>query len=211
MKSTIKDTPNQGQFQLPFIEELWKPIEGYEGHYSISNHGRVMSHKEYAGVPNRILKIKITKYGYRMVDFTMGTGNRKGFRVNRLVALHFIPNPENKRCVNHIDSNRENDHVSNLNWMTHQENSNHAVENQSFPRGEEHFRTKFGENEVRQIRLKYSTGKYTCIELSKEYGVNESSIGKIANGVTWGHVNYYPGLPEREQRHFISKKSHYYS
>ena len=99
-----------------FLEgEIWKKIEGFPN-YEISNFARVKSLKN-----NKILKNKITD-GYVYINILY-----KSFRVHRLVALAFLENPENKPFVNHIDGNKLNNRVENLNWMTQEENMQHSV------------------------------------------------------------------------------------
>jgi hypothetical protein len=112
--------------------ENWKDIIGYEGSYQISDIGNVRSisraindngGKKY--IDGMILKL-IPTNGYLRVALSKNSKHRK-FSVHRLVAIHFIANDENKRCVNHKDSVRSNNHVSNLEWCTHSENTEHAV------------------------------------------------------------------------------------
>lgn len=99
--------------------EVWKDIDGFDGKYQVSSWGRVRS-------ANGILKPYKNKKGYLKVGLMRnGKSNKK--RVNRLVALAFIPNPNDYPVVDHIDGNKENNSVSNLRWITDEENRKHAV------------------------------------------------------------------------------------
>jgi len=114
------------------IEEIWKDVVGYEGYYQISRFGqvkRVSQDKKTRRIRNKYippLKKTIGTTGYYHVHLAVDK-NHKNYRVHRLVAAAFIPNPENKPCINHIDGNKLNNHVSNLEWCTMKENSQHAV------------------------------------------------------------------------------------
>ena len=106
-------------------QEQWKPIPKYNGMYDVSNHGRVRSH--YHGRLT-IRKQRVNNCGYCVVNLH-GEGNkRKCERVNRLVALAFIPNPDNLSDVNHKDMNKLNNHVSNLEWTSHADNVKHSYD-----------------------------------------------------------------------------------
>ena len=74
------------------------------------------------------LRPSVDKYGYERVVLTKD-GIRKTYSVHKLVALAFIPNPENKTTINHIDGNKRNNNVSNLEWATEKENQNHKWKN----------------------------------------------------------------------------------
>ena len=105
----------------------FKNIPGYEGNYQICNLGMVHSTPK-DGKPIRFLKeeiIKANHTNYRRVSLSKH-GKVKRFAVHRLVAQAFVPNPDNKPDVNHKDSNGENNHYSNLEWVTHSENMIHG-------------------------------------------------------------------------------------
>lgn len=115
------------------MKEIWADINGYEGKYQVSNHGNVKNVGFYVKSKNnskayvnpRMLKHLPTDIGYLRVCLS-----GKYFSVHRLVALHFIPNPEDKKTVNHKDGDKSNNHVNNLEWNTHSENLKHAFYNE---------------------------------------------------------------------------------
>jgi len=97
------------------VNEEWKPMPGFEGYYLISNRGNVWSVRT-----SKLLKIKTTNAGYARVTPCVN-GYRKECAVHRLVALAFIPNPENKPTVNHKNENKLDNRVENLEWATNAE------------------------------------------------------------------------------------------
>ena len=102
------------------IMEIWKDVPGYVGLYKVSNYGRVKSIKKQ-------LVLKICGSGNRYKTVALCNGMRKTFRLHRLVAAAFIPNPENKPCVDHIDGVRFHNFVENLRWCTQDENMNYEL------------------------------------------------------------------------------------
>lgn len=102
-------------------EEIeWKDIKGYEGRYQISSDGKVKN-----VLKNKILKGTIFA-GYKGIQlFTKG--KYKSFLIHRLIAEYFIPNPENKPCIDHIDGNKMNNAISNLRWVSYKENSQNPI------------------------------------------------------------------------------------
>lgn len=107
--------------------EIYAPIDGFPN-YLVTSKGRVLSLKD-RHCNNRILELKQRKNkrnGYMQVDLHKD-GKKRTMRVHRLVAKAFIPNPENKPEVNHIDEDKTNNHVFNLEWMTGKENVNHGT------------------------------------------------------------------------------------
>lgn len=108
------------------MKEVFKKIDGYE-RYSVSNYGRVINNETGLEISQRI-----ASNGYMRVNVRKGDvkyEKPKTISVHRLVAEYFIENPCNKPYVNHIDCNKKNNHVTNLEWCTEKENSIHAYEN----------------------------------------------------------------------------------
>lgn len=103
--------------------EIWKDITGYEGLYQVSSTGRVR--RLFKNKVN-VLKGRMTQDGYRGVILSKHQV-KKHCRVHRLVAEEFIANPENKPQVNHKDRNKLNNNVSNLEWVTACENTEHCI------------------------------------------------------------------------------------
>jgi hypothetical protein len=176
-------------------EEIWKDIEGYEGYYQVSNMGRVKSLAREVICNNgiRILKEKIRKQhtnrhlGYNYV--MLSKDNKQiNYRVHRLVADAFIPNPYKKPQVNHIDKVKTNNKVYNLEWCTQEENMKHSYIDELSPKGERSHYSKLKEKDILEIRHKYSFCDYTLERLSDEYKSSKSNISLIVNGVTWKHI-----------------------
>lgn len=113
------------------MKEIWKDVLGYEGCYKVSNLGRIESLPSSPKKKNIILKPKIestNKGRYKIYSiYLYQKGIRKYFKVHRIVALAFIPNPKNKEQINHLDNNPLNNKVVNLEWATRLENKQWSV------------------------------------------------------------------------------------
>lgn len=167
------------------MDEIWKPVVGYEERYEVSNLGNVR-----LVISKKLLKQGIVG-GYKQVVLSGKIANGKRMYVQRLVAQAFIPNLENKPFVNHMDCIKTNNHFSNLEWVTARENMIHASRNgiltgRNVAKGEQCYLTKLNPKKVKQIR-KLSKTK-TNKELSNMFGVHVVTIGTILNNLTWKHV-----------------------
>lgn len=168
------------------MEEIWKNIKGYENEYQISNLGRIKSlkrnTKNYKCKEDKILKNKINHNGYLMAYLSQNK-KIKCFRVHRLVAEAFIPNPENKPQVNHKDGNKQNNCVDNLEWCTAKENTDHAIKN------------KFRENKYKRKIIQYDKQynfikEWNSIKEATNFGFSKSAICQCCRGKRNFHYNY---------------------
>lgn len=98
------------------MNEVWKDIKGFEGIYQISNYGRIKSFKQYK--EGKILKLTNKNKDYFRIVLQAKNKQRKSISIHRLVAEHFIPNPQNFTYVNYIDGNKQNNNALNLEWCT---------------------------------------------------------------------------------------------
>lgn len=115
------------------MTEQWLDVAGYEGFYQVSNLGRVKTVQRYEPKRKRIIQEKIRTlvavHGYLYCELWK-EGKHKRYAVHRLVATAFIPNPKGKAQVNHIDGDKSNNAVTNLEWCTASENEQHAFDTQ---------------------------------------------------------------------------------
>lgn len=171
-------------------EEEFRDVPGFEGRYQVSNFGRIKSiHGKGKGVGNGPLFTYgfIDSVGYRQVTFRI-SNKRHCLRVHRLVANAFLAEGRSdQNFVNHIDGDKLNNHVSNLEWATHTENLRHAINTGLLDtKGEKSVNSKLTEEQVLQIRQLYHTK--TQSQLAEQFGIGRRHIGDIVNGVCWGHL-----------------------
>ena len=179
------------------MKEIWKDIKGYEGLYQVSNLGRVKSLERKVlrsdgtslAISERILKLGKNARGYLSVQLC-ANGIVKCFRVYRLVAQAFIPNPDNKPQVNHIDGNKQNNRADNLEWATRSENMQHAYKTGLFKLGENSSQAKLTNEQTRAIREEYVCGSTThgqCA-LAKKHHVSRKTIYNIIHNKSYKDI-----------------------
>ena len=166
--------------------EEWKDIPNYEGLYQISNLGRIKSLEKmlknkngYRKSEEKILIPQRRKNGYLKVELYKN-GQRKTFMIHRLVGEAFVFKPENKCEINHKDGNKENCCVSNLEWITHSENMQHAVEKGLVLKGGNNDRAK----KINQYDLQNNYIRtWECLrETERILKIHSSNISKCCKG-----------------------------
>lgn len=158
--------------------EEWRDIEGTDGKYQISNYGRVKSFAQR----HRILKPYLNRSGYLECELRVNN-KRKLYTIHRLVAKNFIPNPNNKPQVNHIDGIRWNACSSNLEWVTPEENAQHALKTKLRLSGAEHPDAKLTKKQIMYVRENPDNLK--GYELAKNFGITATAISYIQQGKTY--------------------------
>lgn len=171
--------------------EIWKDVVGYEELYKVSNLGRIKSLGFRINNPinygkEKILKPNTCKLGYMYVGLTK---NRilKSLKIHRLVAMAFMPNPENKPQVNHINGIKSDNCIGNLEWNTAKENMMHAVRT-GLKKGVIGCRNGFSkltEDQVIEIRSIKNVSQY---EIAKQYNVGQATINRLVRRISWNHI-----------------------
>ncbi|ARM65604.1 HNH endonuclease [Lactococcus phage LW4] len=173
------------------MTEIWKDIPGYEGHYQVSNLGNVkrLERKDSLGrkLKDKLLKPRANPNGYHYALLSLN-GSTHNKSVHRLVAIAFIPNHEDLPVVNHIDENKQNNNVDNLEWCNYKYNANHGT-------GKERMI-----NKVKILLGRSVTNGETVFDTigdaSRSLNIPRSSISdcvrgllKTAGGFKWRYVN----------------------
>lgn len=195
------------------MTEIWKNIEGYEN-YQVSNLGRVKSLNYHHSGKEHILKCILNSSGYYKVNLYKD-GKTKNLTIHRLVARAFIPNPENKSCIDHINTDKADNRVENLRWCTYKENmgnpltkARHAeiAESQKGEKG--HWFGVLGKHHhsskpvVQFTKDGYFVKKWdSTSDVERELKIYNSSISacckgriKSAGGYSWKLINDIPML-----------------
>lgn len=182
------------------MSETWKAIAGYEGYFSVSDLGRIRSetrtvpHKRHGSVTytGKMLSPTITERGanrYCLINLTKD-GKGKSWLVHRLVAAAFVDNPNDQNVVNHIDGDGTNNRASNLEWISAQENTEHAYR-LGLAKGNVGIKNpsaKLTVDDVRAIKELIREGQMTQRAIAEKFGVVPMVITDIKKGRTWTHV-----------------------
>lgn len=165
------------------MEEIWKPVVGFETRYAVSNTGKVkrlyVPKRKGPGEHERkemILKQRFNNMGYAVIDLYVKS-KRYQMLVHRVVAISFIENPNNYPIINHKDETPTNNHVDNLEWCTHKYNSNYGT-------SKEKIREK-NSKAIYQIDAK--TGEIirrfnSSMDIQRKLGLSNGSINDCVNG-----------------------------
>lgn len=170
------------------MTENWKQLADWPD-YAVSDHGRVKRlTTRNSGVAGSILKqFQVT--GYPSVNLTKPGGGRKSVRVHRLVAEAFLHRPDGTTEVNHIDATRDNNHVSNLEWVNASGNRQHAYDFGALcAKGEKNGYAKLTEAGVREIRAHWPLRPAQRQTLAARLGVSAATVHDVGTRRTWAHV-----------------------
>mgnify|MGYP006375919495 FL=1 len=185
-----KENGNKKEKEICKMEmEIWKDIFGYEGYYQISSLGRVKSliwEKNKKHKQPKILKNYIDKGYYRVSLYK--DGNHKKYRVHRLIAQAFIPNPNNLPEINHIDENKLNNDISNLEWCSTEYNVKYGTRLERAK--QKNIKTQ--SNPIMQIDLDGNIIKIwsSMSRAEKEGGYDKSTISYCVNNKQKTHKGF---------------------
>lgn len=173
--------------------EIWEPVLGYEIFYHVSNFGRIKSLDRITKA-KRLRKGKImspatSSHGYITPCLTDSFGKEKSYMLHRLIAIAFIPNPENKPFVNHINGIKSDNRIENLEWCTCYENTMHALENKlRIPKsGESCNLSKMKAANVLELRNLYANG-IPYRKLALMFNISNSASYNIIKRISWKHI-----------------------
>ena len=165
-------------------KEIWKDVIGYEGLYQVSNLGRVKSLDKICGNRKGVIKSKLLNFqdngkGYKNVNLYNNKKNKCVY-IHRLVAGAFLAKIEGKECVNHIDGNKSNNSLENLEWCTRSENMKHAYDNGLAVQYERHG----AKNPAAKVVIDIQSGVFyeTMKEVADLYNLSISYISGMLNG-----------------------------
>ncbi len=171
------------------MKEIWRDIKGFEGKYQVSNTGKVKSLNYRRTGKEKIMKASENEYGYLFVELCKD-GKTKTCRINRLVAMAFIPNPDNLPEVNHKNEDKTDNRVENLEWCSRLYNVNYGTGIKR--RAEKRGKPVIGINKVSGLILEFPS----IMEAERQTGISNRNIcaclkgrRKSAKGYTWHYAD----------------------
>jgi hypothetical protein len=160
--------------------EVWKTVKGFEN-YEVSNYGNIKSLNYKRSNLTKNLKTTINNCGYKYVILSKNN-IQKTVTIHRLVAIHFLENKENKKCVNHINENKQDNRVDNLEWLTHSENSKYSLKTGGNKNvSENHWNCKLSKINVLEINKLLNEGFLSQKKIAEIFNVSPSAISLIKN------------------------------
>jgi hypothetical protein len=175
--------------------EIWKSIEGYP-YYQVSNTGSVKSlvriilkkNGQKQTIKGRLMKLKKCKFGYYRVPLVDLNGYQKNFLVHRLVLINFSAFDQEKKQVNHINGDKTDNRIENLEWVTCSENQIHAHKiGLKSQKGENHAQARLKESDILEIRKLIQLG-YKQKVIAEKYGIIRSYVSEIKTRKAWSHI-----------------------
>lgn len=177
-------------FEGVLYKEEWKDIAGYEGLYQVSTFGRV---KSFVVTKKGRIRKGVPALGYPQVQLKgNGDGSFETGKIHRLVAIAFIPNPENLPEVNHLKGDRGDCRAWRLEWSTASDNVKHAYrelgkKSTLDKKGQDCYNAKYKNEDIFRIRALAAEGK-TVTEIAKMYNERTGPISRIINRKRWSHI-----------------------
>lgn len=185
-------------------EKEWRSIPSLNNRYEVTPYGQIRNAKT-----KRILHQYLNIHGYFALQVKIAPNKKKNISVHRVVAEVFIGRCPEGYVVNHKDGNKQNNHVSNLEYVTPSQNNQHALDNglrhpanmkKYSPKGEQHYRAKITKEIVYEIlKIRDETG-YGCRRIAKILGISYGTVDAILRGKTWKKEveQYYINKGENE-------------
>lgn len=208
--------------------EIWRPVVGYEGYYKISNFGRVKSVERFVNqgeyvrhVNERIKKSHIGAYGYTSITLCKD-GKSRSIPIHRMLAAAFIPNPEEKTEIDHINTDKTDYSLKNIRWVTPKENSNNKLTLQhcrektySTESLKKRLNTRKAGNTITAPKTVYQYTKegilvkefFSLTEAERETGINHNSIHRALDDCTLSAGNYLWTTVIKEDIVFTKRQS----
>lgn len=172
-------------------KEEWRDVPGYEGWYQVSNLGQIRriapGKSTFVG---RILNPKTDDHGYIRITLHK-KGRGKTIRIHRIIMETFHGECPSGMEVNHKNGDKTDNRLSNLEYVTLQENMHHSwnvLGRPNMAKGEGHGMSKLTDNDVREIRRLFETGQYTKVAIGKMFNVTHKAIERVVTRRNWKHV-----------------------